>query len=143
MATIRLDNKDNSVKIVHRKTDVKLSKKDQSIKLQQAGRPGPQGPKGEDGIGIPEGGLPGQSLIKLGFDDYQVGWDTSTGEDKTYVQTFAMRDSILVSHNLAKYPSVTVHDSAGDEVEGSITHDTINQLTISFSSPFSGVVTCN
>lgn len=134
MATIRLDSKDNSVKIVHRKTDVKL---------QQAGRPGPQGPRGEDGVGIPEGGLPGQSLIKLGFDDYQVGWDTSIGEDKTYVQTFSMRDSILVSHNLAKYPSVTVHDSAGDEVEGSVNHDTINQLTISFSSPFSGVVTCN
>jgi hypothetical protein len=48
-----------------------------------------------------------------------------------------------VAHNLGKYPAVTVMDSAGTEVEGSVVHDTTNQLTITFSAAFSGRAVCN
>jgi hypothetical protein len=49
----------------------------------------------------------------------------------------------VVTHNLGKYPSVQVFDSAGDEVEGLVTQVSPNQLTINFSAAFSGVAYCN
>lgn len=48
-----------------------------------------------------------------------------------------------VTHNLGKFPAVTVVDSGGSQVIGSIVHDSINQLTISFSAAFSGKAFCN
>lgn len=44
----------------------------------------------------------------------------------------------IVDHNLGKLPSVTIIDSANDEVFGEVKHDTINKATISFSAAFSG-----
>lgn len=49
----------------------------------------------------------------------------------------------VLQHNLNKYPSVTVVNSAGEEVIGKITHDSKNKVTIEFSSPFSGTVYFN
>lgn len=43
-----------------------------------------------------------------------------------------------VTHNLNKYPSVTVVDTAGDEVIGDVHFNNSNTLTITFSSAFSG-----
>jgi hypothetical protein len=43
-----------------------------------------------------------------------------------------------VNHNLGKYPSVTVIDSTGDEVEGSILYDSVNSLRIVFTSAMTG-----
>jgi len=43
-----------------------------------------------------------------------------------------------VQHNLEKYPSVTVIDSANDVVYGNTTYIDENNLTINFSAPFSG-----
>jgi hypothetical protein len=48
-----------------------------------------------------------------------------------------------VNHNLGKYPSVTVIDSAGDICEGSVDNLSKNSLTVTFSAPFSGSVICN
>ena len=47
-------------------------------------------------------------------------------------------DMWTITHNLGKYPSVTIVDSANDEVEGNVNHISINQLTITFSAAFSG-----
>lgn len=47
-------------------------------------------------------------------------------------------DTWVIAHLLGKFPAVTVVDSAGTEVEGSINHTDVNSLTISFSAPFSG-----
>lgn len=44
----------------------------------------------------------------------------------------------VVAHGLGKRPSVTVVDSAGDQVEGDVTYIDLNNLTIDFSAPFSG-----
>ncbi len=65
------------------------------------------------------------------------------GEDAHYVQDFTATASVVVTHNLGKYPAVTVFDSAGDEVEGSVDHNSINSVTVAFSAPFSGKVVCN
>ena len=59
----------------------------------------------------------------------------------TKVYTYAQRSSSnkwVVEHNLNKYPSVTVVDSAGTVVLGDVTYDSLNKLTISFKGYFSG-----
>lgn len=44
----------------------------------------------------------------------------------------------VIQHNLQKYPSVEVVDSAGTVVEGGISYDNDNQITITFVGAFSG-----
>ena len=99
--------------------------------------------EGTDGAGVPTGGLPGEMLVKKGLDDFDTEWAIVTGRDKYYVQSFNVSSIVTVNHNLAKYPAITVHDSSGDEVEGTTTHIDINTSIIVFSAPFSGIVTCN
>jgi hypothetical protein len=43
-----------------------------------------------------------------------------------------------VTHNLNKYPSVQVIDSAGSFCIGQITHNSVNQLTLDFNASFTG-----
>lgn len=43
-----------------------------------------------------------------------------------------------IAHGLNRYPQVTVVDSAGTVVEGSITYDSLNTVTITFSAAFGG-----
>lgn len=63
--------------------------------------------------------------------------------DKNYLQTFNLTDFVTVTHNLNKYPSVTVMSSANDQVEGKVTYIDTNTLIVEFSSSFSGKITCN
>lgn len=44
----------------------------------------------------------------------------------------------IIRHNLGKYPSVTVVDSAGSVVYGDVVYDNDRQLTVRFTSAFSG-----
>lgn len=66
-----------------------------------------------------------------------------SGGDKHYEQTFVTASSVTVTHNLGKFPAVSVLDSADDEVIGDVQHITINQLIVVFSAPFSGIISCN
>ena len=43
-----------------------------------------------------------------------------------------------VNHNLGRYPSVDVIDSAGTQVIGDIQHTSINQAVLTFDNPFAG-----
>ena len=43
-----------------------------------------------------------------------------------------------IQHNLGKYPSSGVVDSAGTIVQGDVKYDSLNQVTITFQGPFSG-----
>lgn len=65
-------------------------------------------------------------------------------QDKNFyfTQTTAT-DTWVITHNLGKYPSVTVIDSAGTEVVGDINYDSLNQITITFSGAFKGSATLN
>ena len=47
-------------------------------------------------------------------------------------------DTWIIEHNMNRYPSVTVVDSAGTEVIGEKIYNSENQVTLKFSSPFAG-----
>lgn len=49
----------------------------------------------------------------------------------------------VILHNLGKFPSVSVVDSAGSLVEGDVVHDNVNQVTLHFGAAFSGVAYLN
>ena len=49
----------------------------------------------------------------------------------------------ISNHKLNKYPSVTVIDSANNEVEGEISYIDLNNITIKFNSSFSGKAILN
>lgn len=65
-------------------------------------------------------------------------------QDKNFyfTQTTAS-DTWIITHNLNKYPSATIIDSAGTEVVGNITYNSLNQITITFSGAFKGSATLN
>lgn len=48
-----------------------------------------------------------------------------------------------VAHNLGKYPSTLIRDSAGDNVECEVSYTDLNNLVITASAPFSGTCDCN
>ena len=48
-----------------------------------------------------------------------------------------------VTHDLGRYPSVTVVDSSGAEVKGDVQYTSANTLEIRFSAPFAGKAYCN
>jgi hypothetical protein len=47
-------------------------------------------------------------------------------------------DTWVISHDLNKNPSITVVDSTGEEVEGAVVINSLNQITITFCAAFSG-----
>lgn len=72
-------------------------------------------------------------------DDFNVG----ATSDKHYSEAFTNQSTVVVEHNLGKYPATQIFDSAGDQVEGTIRHDSLNQLTATFVSSFTGTIICN
>ncbi len=70
--------------------------------------------------------------------------DMTIKEDANYVhkQTTAA-DTWVIIHKLEKYPSVTVFDSAGEQVVGDVIYDSINQVTLKFKGEFKGTATLN
>jgi hypothetical protein len=70
--------------------------------------------------------------------DGKVSKNTSAA-DKTYKHTQGSSSaSWVVTHNLDKYPSVTVVDSAGTVVIGIVDYNSLNRATITFKAAFSG-----
>lgn len=60
----------------------------------------------------------------------------------TYVQGVPST-SWNIQHNLGKFPSITVIDSAGTVVTGEYTYIDINNVTLTFSVPFAGTAYLN
>ena|SRR5688572_16426112 len=78
----------------------------------EVGPEGPQGPQGEPGPG---------------------------GSDAFYEHSQMIAAATWnITHNLNKYPSVTIVTSAGDEVEGDVSYPTINSVQLNFSASFAG-----
>ena len=64
---------------------------------------------------------------------------TSVTQDKNYTHTQSSSStSWVVTHNLNKYPSVEVVDSAGTVVIGVVDYNSVNQVTLTFKAGFSG-----
>lgn len=125
MYTIKLNKKTKNLTLKAVQRSVKLIQKVSNIQLKQTGRAGPQGPQGIQGI-QGEQGPPG-----------------SDATDKNFVQNFTNASVVTATHNLSKYPAVSITDSAGDEVVGQIEYLSINQIRASFSNSFTGKIVCN
>ena len=64
--------------------------------------------------------------------------------DSTYTQCFEIASAQwTVTHNLGKFPSVTVVDSANTVVVGNVDYSSSNSLVITFNAAFSGCVFLN
>jgi hypothetical protein len=48
-----------------------------------------------------------------------------------------------ITHGLNRFPSATVVDSTGTQVEGDVVYNSSNQVTLSFGGAFSGVAYLN
>lgn len=86
--------------------------------------------------------------------DKWIGTDISTGKTRnftaqdiaTYVnaaQTYTFTQAIAaetwtITHNLERFPSITVVDSSGNIVVGFSTYNDSKQITLIFSAPFAG-----
>jgi len=76
---------------------------------------------------------------KLYYKSNEVAEVELSSYDKNYIHTQGSSSaSWVVNHNLNKYPSVTIVDSAGTVVIGLITNGSVNQSTLTFKATFSG-----
>lgn len=66
-------------------------------------------------------------------------YDAANNKDKNYVFTQGVPSATwVITHNLNKYPSVSVVDTGKTTVFGDVTYNSINELTITFSASFAG-----
>jgi hypothetical protein len=72
-----------------------------------------------------------------------VALEDLQAEDKHFSVGFSDTSEVLVEHNLGKLPAVSIHDTAGDEVEGDIEHLSTNEFRVRFSANNSGIITAN
>lgn len=72
----------------------------------------------------------------LRYDSETTSWQNKTVE-YTHLQGSAS-NTWTINHNLGKYPSIMVVDSAGSVVIGDVSYVTINQIIVYFSGTFSG-----
>lgn len=80
------------------------------------------------------------------WDDFEELYITEIQDygDKNTTHEQSTPSSVwTINHNMGKYPSVTIIDSAGSEVEGEVVHTNENSLKIIFGSGFSGIATLN
>lgn len=70
------------------------------------------------------------------------GAESLLAGQQEFTQAFTSATVVAVNHNLGRYPAVTITDSAGDGIEGDTAYTGVNDLTITFSAPFSGTVFC-
>ena len=64
--------------------------------------------------------------------------------DKNYVHTqIAAANNWTITHNLNKYPAITIVDSGGTVVVGEIEYINLNLAYVKFNGIFSGKAYCN
>jgi hypothetical protein len=80
---------------------------------------------------VAEGELPQRTA------DGWAGVEPAFGD--TYIHTqIAADDSWVIDHGLDKYPSVTIVDSGGTQVEGDVTYPSADRVIVTFTAPFGG-----
>ena len=64
--------------------------------------------------------------------------------DKNYVHTqIAASNNWTITHNLNKYPAITIVDSGGTVVIGEVEYINLNLVYVKFNGVFSGKAYCN
>jgi hypothetical protein len=75
------------------------------------------------------------------------GWQVTLGlpgTDRSFVYNqLAPASTWAITHNLGKYPSVSVVDSGGNWVVGDVIYLDANSLTVRFSAAFGGTAYLN
>jgi hypothetical protein len=102
------------------------------------GPTGPQGTTGPAGIGIPSGGSTGQILTKSTSTDYDTSWQSTKAASYRHSQSNPSA-TWVIAHNLNFYPNATVEETTGHLIEGIITYNDTNTVTLSFSQAVSGI----
>jgi hypothetical protein len=71
-----------------------------------------------------------------------VDWAAITSKPSLYyTATFADARSIIINHNMKKYPAVRVIDTGGTEwYGGKITYTDLNNIKVEFSYLFAGTI---
>ncbi|MEN6621506.1 MAG: collagen-like protein [Smithella sp.] len=114
------------IEIVYEQNTTTLEVVQNITSILEVGIQGPPGAKGDKGD-TGEQGPAGQN---------------GTG-DATYSVSFTNQNEVTVNHNLGKYPSVVMKDSAGSEYIVEISHNSVNQCVVSWTIPMTGTITCN
>jgi hypothetical protein len=78
------------------------------------------------------------SFSPKGQSDKHLTWPT----DGSLYQ-FTANTAVTITHELAKFPSVTTVDSAGSHLVGDVQHIDTNSFTLTFSASFQGKVYIN
>lgn len=120
---------------------------------------GPQGPPGPPGDERGGGFTFTQEATPVGNLQGQTWFNTATGESfiwydgywvefapgpppqvaETYVHHQASPSTVwTIDHNLPYLPNVTVVDSAGTQIEGSVVYTSGTQVTVTFSAALAG-----
>lgn len=92
---------------------------------------------------IIQGSKTGKDYGLVEDDNYNHTDNNFTNIDKARTEGYIHEQGVpldvwKITHNLQKYPSCTVVNSAGDEVYGDILYNDKNSLTITFNGAFSG-----
>jgi hypothetical protein len=75
--------------------------------------------------------------------DYYIDSGKQFGSNTVEFEQTVSSNLWTINHNLGRYPSITVVDSSGNVVVGFETYNSENQITLTFSAPFSGTVYLN
>lgn len=98
------------------------------------------------GTVIPSGGETREFLVKASERDFDTKWASKKelGIDQTFVyEQRSAASTWMIEHNLDKYPSVTVVDSAGSVVVGDVKYLSRDSLLLTFRGGFSGMAYLN
>lgn len=107
------------------KCDVNIGFADGSIVLPSSGI-----------LEIPVEGTDGLIHVNMGGCEIKLKV-TSRPDNYAHVQSIPSTNWVI-KHNLGYNPVVRTENAMGVDMEGVITHDTVNQLTITFSQPVTG-----
>lgn len=120
------------------------------------GSTGAKGDKGDPGDTVSiaikdEGSLITSNPAAINFIGASVSASNNAGTIDVVVSGFAgythtqsvASDTWVILHNLGSYPSVTIIDSAGDEVEGELKYISGNEIHLLFSASFGGIAYLN
>lgn len=150
--TVQVIETNNVIQIVTDHTIVEVPHTEYTLEITS---PGPQGSRGTifiSGNGLPtdEVGVNGDFYIDLDDSSAVYGpkadgsWPPSPiGRFSQFTQRNVFTqgsasDTWVIPHNLGGHPSVTVVNSTGTVVIGTVTYNSTSEIQIEFTAPFSG-----
>ena len=127
MANANVTVSDEVVEIQEDGAQVTVKVTEQAVEILEhpstlQGPVGPQGPQGEQGVQGPEG-----PVGPAGEGDLNFTFDQPTPSDEW-----------TITHNLGKFPSVSVTDSSGNLWQTEVDYVDQNRCIVRFSAAFSG-----